>query len=60
MACQRKIKNLFVSLPMRGKTDDQIRRMLKVCHNKAEELLGEELFLLPSYEKGLQGYNPVF
>lgn len=45
---------------MRGKTDDQIKRMIKICQKKAEELLGEDLFLLPSYEKGLQSYNPVF
>ncbi len=55
-----KKKNLFISLPMRGKTDDQIKRMIKICQKKAEELLGEDLFLLPSYEKGLQSYNPVF
>lgn len=60
MECNGKKKNLFISLPMRGKTDDQIKRMIKICQKKAEELLGEDLFLLPSYEKGLQSYNPVF
>ena len=45
---------------MRGKTDDQIKRMIKVCHMKAEEIIGEDLILMPSYEKLLNDYGPVF
>ena len=60
MACKKEKKNLFISLPMRGKTDEQIKRMINVCHKKAEEIMGEDLFLMPSYEKLLNDYSPVF
>jgi len=47
------MKKLFVSLPMRGKTGEEITAEQEALHARAEIALGEELDLLESFLKGL-------
>ena len=43
------MKKLFISCPMRGRTEDEIRRNMEKLHKLAELLFDEELEVIPSY-----------
>lgn len=43
------MKKLFVSVPMRGRTEENIRASIKKMHKMAEIIFGEELEVIPSY-----------
>ena len=43
------MKKLFISQPMRGRTDEEINEERKALHAKAEDALGEELGLLENF-----------
>lgn len=43
------MKKLFVSVPMKGRTEESIRASIEKMHKMAEVVLGEELEVIPSY-----------
>ena len=43
------MKKLFVSVPMRGRTEENIRASIEKMHKMAEIIFGEELEVIPSY-----------
>ena len=43
------MKKLFISCPMRGRTDETIRESIERMHRIAEAVFGEELEIIPSY-----------
>lgn len=43
------MKKLFVSVPMRGRTKENIKRSIECMHKIAEIAFGEELELIDSY-----------
>ena len=43
------MKKLFVSVPMKGRTEEEIRASIKKMHKIAEVFAGEELELIDSY-----------
>lgn len=43
------MKKLFVSVPMRGRTEDNIRKSIEKMHKIAEVVFEEELEVIPSY-----------
>lgn len=43
------MKKLFVSLPMRDRTEENIRKSIDRMHKTAEIIFGEELEVIPSY-----------
>ena len=45
------MKKLFVSVPMRGKNEDEIKQSIKKMHKIAEFIFGEELEVIDSYLK---------
>ena len=45
----KEMKKLFISCPMRGRTNRQIRKSLDMMHLIAETYMGEELERIPSY-----------
>ena len=49
------MKKLFISQPMRGKTDKQIKLERKDAIAKAKDVLGEEVEIIDSY---FEEYNP--
>jgi hypothetical protein len=48
---RRKIMNkkLFISVPMKGRTEENIRASIKKMHNLAEIIFDQELDVIPSY-----------
>ena len=44
-----KMKKLFVSVPMRDRTEENIRKSIEKMHKIAEATVGEELELIDSY-----------
>lgn len=45
------MKKLFVSVPMRGRTRENIEKSIEKMHKIAEVCVGEKLELIPSYIK---------
>lgn len=43
------MKKLFISVPMRDKSEEQIREAMDEMHKLAEIMFGEELEVIPSY-----------
>ena len=43
------MKRLFISCPMRGRTDEAIRETMAQMHKIAEAVFNEELEVLPTY-----------
>lgn len=43
------MKKLFISCPMRGRTEENIRNSMERMHRIAEAMFGEELEVIPSY-----------
>ena len=43
------MKKLFISQPMRGKTDEEILRERMIAIDKAQEILGEEVEVLETF-----------
>ena len=43
------MKKLFVSVPMQGRTEENIRNTINKLHHIAEAIVGEELELLDTY-----------
>lgn len=43
------MKKLFISCPMRGRTDENIRQSIEKMHRIAEAMFGEPLEIIPSY-----------
>lgn len=43
------MKKLFVSVPMRDRTEENIRKSIEKMHKIAEATVGEELELIDSY-----------
>lgn len=51
------MKKLFISCPMRGRTEEAIKDTMERMHKIAEALFGEELEVLPTY---FEGEPPLF
>ena len=53
------MKKLFISCPMRGRTEENIRNSMERMHKIAEATFGEELEVIPSYiaEKAPEGVS---
>ena len=49
------MKKLFISQPMRGKTDKQIKSEREYAVAKSKDILGEEVEVIDSY---FEDYNP--
>lgn len=43
------MKKLFISCPMRGRTEEAIRASMEQMHKIAEAVFGEELEVIPTY-----------
>lgn len=43
------MKKLFISCPMKGRTEKNIRESMEKMHKLAEIMFGEELEVIPSY-----------
>ena len=43
------MKRLFVSVPMKGRTEEEIKKSIKKMHKIAETITGEDLELIDSY-----------
>ena len=43
------MKKLFISQPMNGKTDEEIKAEREIAIKKAEELIGEEVEVIDSF-----------
>lgn len=43
------MKKLFISCPMKGRTEDNIRNSMERMHKIAEAMFGEELEVIPTY-----------
>ena len=46
------MKKLFISCPMKGRTEDAIKESMKKMHKIAEAVFGEELEVIDSYIPG--------
>lgn len=46
------MKKLFISCPMKGRTDENIHKSMEKMHKLAEIVFGEELEVIPSYIEG--------
>ena len=46
---ETKMKKLFVSVPMKGRKEEEIRKSIAKMHKIAEAIVGEELELIDSY-----------
>lgn len=51
------MKKLFISCPMRGRTEEAIKDTMERMHKIAEAVFGEELEVLPTY---FEGNPPMF
>lgn len=45
------MKKLFISCPMKGRTEENIRKSMEKMHKIAEEIFEQELEVIPSYIK---------
>lgn len=45
------MKKLYISVPMKGRTDEQIRESINKMWKMTEIMLGEECQVLPTYNK---------
>lgn len=55
------MKKLFISQPMRGKTDDEIKTERAKAIQKAEEIVGEPIELIDSFfEKAPANAKPLW
>ena len=56
------MKRLFISQPMRGKTDEQILAVREKAIASAERQLGEEVEVINSFFQGVNyaGNNPLY
>lgn len=43
------MKKLYISVPMKGRTEENIRKTFNVMHNLAETFFGERLEVIPTY-----------
>lgn len=43
------MKKLFISVPMRDRTEENIKKSMEKMHKIAEAVFGEELEVIPSY-----------
>lgn len=43
------MKKLFISVPMKNRTEENIRKSIETMHKVAESIFGEELEVIPSY-----------
>ena len=43
------MKKLFISCPMKGRTEENIRNSMERMHKMAEAFFGQELEVIPSY-----------
>lgn len=43
------MKKLFISCPMKGRTDENIKKSMEAMHKIAEATIGEELEVIPSF-----------
>lgn len=43
------MKKLFISVPMKGRTDEAIKASMEKMHKVAEAMIGEELEVIPSF-----------
>ena len=46
------MKKLFISCPMKGRTEENIRKSMEKMHKIAEIIFGEELEVIPTYFEG--------
>ena len=46
------MKKLFISVPMKGRTDEAIKASIEKMHKIAEATVGEELEVIPSFIEG--------
>ena len=46
------MKKLFISCPMKGRTEENIRNSMTRMHKIAEAMFGEEMEVIPSYISG--------
>ena len=55
------MKKLFISQPMRGKSDEQIKQEREEAIKKASEILNEEISVIDSFfEKAPVGAKPLW
>ena len=56
------MKRLFISQPMRGKTEDQILAVREKAISSAERYLGEEVEVIDSFFRGVNyaGHKPLY
>ena len=43
------MKKIFISCPMKGRTEENIRKSMEKMHKIAEEIFEQELEVIPSY-----------
>lgn len=46
------MKKLFISCPMKGRTEENIRNSMERMHKIAEAMFGEEMEVIPTYIAG--------
>ena len=51
------MEKLFISCPMRGRTEEQIRKSMERMHKSAEAIFDEELEVIPTYFEGTPPEN---
>ena len=51
------MEKLFISCPMRGRTEEQIRKSMERMHKIAEAIFDEELEVIPTYFEGTPPEN---
>lgn len=51
------MEKLFISCPMRGRTEEQIRKSMEQMHKIAEAIFDEELEVIPTYFEGTPPEN---
>ena len=56
------MKRLFISQPMRGKTDEQILIEREIAISEAQRILGEEVTIINSFFQGVcfEGNLPLY
>lgn len=50
------MKKLFISCPMKGRTEEAIRKSMEFMHDYAELVTGEPLEVIESYSEGQVGF----
>lgn len=56
------LKRLFISQPMRGKTEEQILLTREIAMSEAQRILGEDVEVIQSYFRGVNfnSNNPLY